>query len=88
MPSLEIPLQGAPRGRGGRDFAADRQSVEQRRAALEGGAKWGHDRFEGGSEGGRPKKDPRNPTYLGTKMCVGGKTSPLGGACCLGVYSQ
>lgn len=63
-------LQGGLRGRGGgRNFDADRQTVEQRRAALEGNAKWGHDRFEGGTVT-RGKRDPRRATTLGTKMCA------------------
>lgn len=57
-------------GRGGRDPAADRQSAEQRRAALEGSAKWTHDRFDGGRGDGTRRRDPRQPSRLGTKMYV------------------
>ena len=53
----------------------ERQNPEQREAALEGGAKWGHDMYRGpaGSAarrngGGGGGSGPRNPTTLGTKL--------------------
>lgn len=78
---LAPPPQGAPRGgRGGRDRDADRQTAEQRRAALDGDSKWSHDRFEGGRRGAGGRgaaRDPRRPTTLGTKMCVRGAVAQL-----------
>ncbi|GAB4818629.1 hypothetical protein N2152v2_005675 [Parachlorella kessleri] len=65
--------RGQGRGaRPARDHEADRQNAEQRRAALEGDAKWSHDRFEGGrgraGGAGQGRRDPRAPTRLGTKI--------------------
>jgi hypothetical protein len=54
----------------------ERQNPEQREAALEGGAKWGHDMYRGPAGGG-PRRNgaggprgggPRDSTTLGTKL--------------------
>lgn len=75
--NLTITIRGGvnkgDRGpRGGGEGPVDRQAPEQRLAALEGSARWGHDMFagrRGGGDGPR-RRDPRDATSLGTKLFV------------------
>jgi hypothetical protein len=45
----------------------ERLNPDLRRAKLEGSAKWGHEMYTQ-VEGRGPKRDPREPTTLGTKL--------------------
>lgn len=75
-PAQPTPLPHPQQQRGG--GAPLREEREQdphvRAAALEGGAKWGHDAFSGPRGGGagggarRGPRGPRDPTTLGTKL--------------------
>jgi hypothetical protein len=67
-------IGGGGGGRGGgagrpapRVIDVQKQDPQLRLAALEGGAKWGHDLYDR-SEGGRRRADPRQPSALGTKL--------------------
>lgn len=78
--SKPVPRIGGGSGRGGvrgggagrpapRVIDVQKQDPQLRLAALEGGAKWGHDLYDR-SEGGRRRADPRQPSALGTKLFV------------------
>ncbi|EFN56661.1 hypothetical protein CHLNCDRAFT_57546 [Chlorella variabilis] len=74
--NLSITVKGGVGKRvsagGGVREEREREDPQRREAALEGGAKWGHDMYRGpvggGGGGGGARRGPRDPTPLGTKL--------------------